>query len=121
MSSLKVTIESTKANRLICSKVYTHTHPVIKRDVSMKNQFLSYVCLYESAQLELKLLFCLLLWIHVIINPTLLSVSLLITYFIHRCHVANKTCPKNHSWSNRLCRCEPVPDTLLSKPHSGKC
>ncbi|XP_039546786.1 vascular endothelial growth factor C-like isoform X3 [Pimephales promelas] len=35
------------------------------------------------------------------------------------CHVANKTCPKNHSWSNRLCRCEPVPDTLLSKPHSA--
>ncbi|XP_051755343.1 vascular endothelial growth factor C isoform X3 [Ctenopharyngodon idella] len=34
------------------------------------------------------------------------------------CHVANKTCPKNHSWSNRLCRCVPLPDTLLSKPHS---
>ncbi|XP_051558933.1 vascular endothelial growth factor C isoform X1 [Myxocyprinus asiaticus] len=34
------------------------------------------------------------------------------------CHVANKTCPKNHSWSNPLCRCVPLPDTLLSKPHS---
>ncbi|XP_043103949.1 vascular endothelial growth factor C isoform X1 [Puntigrus tetrazona] len=34
------------------------------------------------------------------------------------CHVANKTCPKNHSWSNRLCRCVPLPDTLFSKPHS---
>ncbi|XP_016404016.1 vascular endothelial growth factor C-like isoform X1 [Sinocyclocheilus rhinocerous] len=33
------------------------------------------------------------------------------------CHVANKTCPKNHSWSNRLCRCVPLPDTLFSKTH----
>ncbi|XP_059408506.1 vascular endothelial growth factor C-like isoform X3 [Carassius carassius] len=33
------------------------------------------------------------------------------------CHVANKTCPKNHSWSNRLCRCVPLPDTLFSQPN----
>uniref|UniRef100_A0A9R1SQ85 Vascular endothelial growth factor C n=2 Tax=Cyprinus carpio TaxID=7962 RepID=A0A9R1SQ85_CYPCA len=35
------------------------------------------------------------------------------------CHVANKTCPKNHSWSNHLCRCVPLPDTLFSKPTSA--
>ncbi|NP_991297.1 vascular endothelial growth factor C precursor [Danio rerio] len=34
------------------------------------------------------------------------------------CHVANKTCPKNHSWSNHLCKCVLLPDTLHSKPHS---
>ncbi|OXB66005.1 hypothetical protein ASZ78_006660, partial [Callipepla squamata] len=23
----------------------------------------------------------------------------------NRCHVANKTCPKNHVWNNQICRC----------------
>ncbi|KAJ8000936.1 hypothetical protein DPEC_G00185550 [Dallia pectoralis] len=33
------------------------------------------------------------------------------------CPVANKTCPKNHSWSDRLCRCVSVQrDTPLSPP-----
>jgi len=41
MSSLKVTIESTKANRLICSKVYTHTPCDQKR------------CVYEKSVSEL--------------------------------------------------------------------
>ncbi|KAL7877196.1 hypothetical protein SRHO_G00038390 [Serrasalmus rhombeus] len=34
------------------------------------------------------------------------------------CHVANKTCPKNQSWSNSLCRCVPVHDTLFPQHHS---
>ncbi|KAB5581348.1 hypothetical protein PHYPO_G00174580 [Pangasianodon hypophthalmus] len=29
------------------------------------------------------------------------------------CHVANKTCPKNQSWSNGLCRCVSLHDTLF--------
>ncbi|XP_030644040.1 vascular endothelial growth factor C isoform X2 [Chanos chanos] len=34
------------------------------------------------------------------------------------CHVANKTCPKNHSWSSRLCRCVRQHDTLFPPPQS---
>ncbi|KAI4873956.1 hypothetical protein NFI96_033728, partial [Prochilodus magdalenae] len=33
----------------------------------------------------------------------------------NRCHAANKTCPKNQSWSNSLCRCVPLHDTLFSQ------
>ncbi|XP_012692416.1 vascular endothelial growth factor C isoform X2 [Clupea harengus] len=34
------------------------------------------------------------------------------------CHVANKTCPRNHSWNNRLCRCVPQQGAPLHPPHS---
>ncbi|XP_062410714.1 vascular endothelial growth factor C [Sardina pilchardus] len=34
------------------------------------------------------------------------------------CHVANKTCPKNHSWSHRLCRCVPQQGAPLHSPQS---
>ncbi|KAM9477996.1 vascular endothelial growth factor C [Clarias gariepinus] len=34
------------------------------------------------------------------------------------CHVANKTCPKNQSWSNGLCRCVSLPETLFPQQHS---
>ncbi|KAI5107655.1 vascular endothelial growth factor C precursor [Silurus meridionalis] len=34
------------------------------------------------------------------------------------CHVGNKTCPKNQSWSNGLCRCVVLPDTLFPRQHS---
>ncbi|TSX30751.1 Vascular endothelial growth factor C [Bagarius yarrelli] len=34
------------------------------------------------------------------------------------CHVANKTCPKNQSWSNGLCSCVSLHDTLFPQQHS---
>ncbi|KAK2852244.1 hypothetical protein Q7C36_007445 [Tachysurus vachellii] len=34
------------------------------------------------------------------------------------CHVANKTCPKNQSWSNGLCRCVSLHDSLFPQQHS---
>ncbi|XP_038854799.1 vascular endothelial growth factor C-like [Salvelinus namaycush] len=36
------------------------------------------------------------------------------------CLVANKTCPKNHSWSNRLCRCMAVQRDTPSPPQTQR-
>ncbi|MBN3300054.1 VEGFC factor, partial [Amia calva] len=35
------------------------------------------------------------------------------------CHVANKTCPKNHAWNNRLCRCVKQHDFGFPSQYSG--
>ncbi|OXB84137.1 UNVERIFIED_CONTAM: hypothetical protein H355_012255 [Colinus virginianus] len=34
-------------------------------------------------------------------NPTINEQNI----SFNRCHVANKTCPKNHVWNNQICRC----------------
>ncbi|CAB1327217.1 unnamed protein product [Coregonus sp. 'balchen'] len=46
-----------------------------------------------------------------------------LTLALIKCLVANKTCPKNHSWSNRLCRCMAVQRDTPPPPqtqHSDK-